>query len=99
MSTIDVTAAGAMAYEQMLLSRVDRPAHGIADMETLRAAGAHPSQRQLRMMQLQAEAEQIEAAMAVLNRAALRYGMPAATILREGASGMRLAARRLTEAA
>jgi hypothetical protein len=97
--TIDVTAAGATIYEQMILSQARAPARGIADMETRRAVGSHPSEREMRAMQLDMEASQIEAAMSVLRRIAARYGLPPATIMRDGASGMRMAARRLADVA
>lgn len=97
--TIDVTDAGAELYEQMILAQVTAPASGIAAMEERRARDAHPSEREIRRLQLQMEAAQIEAAMAVVRKVSARYGLPPATIMREGATGMRLAAMKIAEAA
>lgn len=94
-TTISVTPAGEMAYEHFLLSQARDPANGIADQETRRSRDETSTSRAIRALQLQHEAAVLEQAQLVLERVVARTGLPPATIMRSGPTGLKLAARRL----
>lgn len=96
---IDVTRAGALAYENAVMAMLHYPAHGIAAGELRLGEGDHPTARAVQAMRLETEAQQLEWAIAVLRRLSLRHGLPIAAIVREGPAGLKLAARTLAQAA
>lgn len=93
--TISVTPAGEMAYERFLMAQASDPAGGIADQEVRRGRDGTATSRAVRALQLHQEAEVLRNAQAVLDRVVARTGLPPATIMRSGPTGLLLAARRL----